>query len=128
MDVILFGPAAIIGLVAGLMGVLTRASPDAHDATLLRTVGATPRSLIVIAALETLIMALTTLACTATAVFLPTALYAAGFHQKEGLNVPIVFDMTAAGIIIAAAAALVFLIKITPLVSRGPLNVRLGTT
>lgn len=113
---ILFGPAAVIGLVAGLVGVLTRSGPDTRAATLLRTAGATPGILLAIPAIETAVYAVTTLAFCAVVVLVPTALYAVGFANSQGLHVPIVVDMRAALALTFIASAVIFVIRATPTV------------
>ena len=113
---ILFGPAAVIGLVAGLMSVLARSGPDKHAAALLRTVGAIPRTLLMIPLIETAMYAVTTLLFTAVIVYLPTALYALGFANDQGLHVPIIFDIRAALILTITAALAIFLIRAFPVI------------
>ncbi len=126
--IILFGPAAVIGVVAGLMGVLTRTSPDTRTATLLRIAGASPRTLTAVAAVETAIYAATTLLCTTVIVAIPTLLYAIEFRQSEGLNVPVVFDLRAALVLTVIASVVVFFIRVAPLFRRNAISAQLATT
>ncbi|MFT3887657.1 MAG: hypothetical protein QM713_05775 [Arachnia sp.] len=124
---ILFGPAAVIGLVAGIMSVIAKSGPDERAAALLRTVGATPRTLILIPLLETAFYAVTTLLLTAAIVFVPTALYALGFLNAQGLAVPIIFDLRASVLLTACAAIAVFIIRAFPALRTRQMSLRLAT-
>lgn len=124
---ILFGPAAVIGLTAGLMSVIAKSGPDERTSALLRIAGATPRALLTIPLIEAGIYAVTTLLLTAVIVFIPTALYVLGFLNGQGLHVPITFDLRAAFILTGIATVAVYLIRVTPLTRRGPASLQVGS-